>query len=130
MKLRETRHTATDREGVARGGCLTAFLVFIVLANAVTVLFYLIYAEQVRILFPRLSSGGLFALWFGALLNIAFAIMVWQWRRVGVYGLIILALLVFPFNLYIGIPAVQAMIGLLGPVILALLVRSNWNRFI
>ena len=124
---------------IAQGGCLTAFLVAMIIANAGTAQLYLLnwskdfpenIPESITQQFPRMSQGLLLLLGFGALLNIVLAALVCQWRRVGVYGFFALALLAFSINLYVGIPVIQAIGGLLGPLILALLVRPRWSRFV
>lgn len=112
-----------------RGGCLTAFLVLMIVANAGTALLYFLNPGPIIAQFPRLGGGPLALLGVGMLLNIVLATLVWQWRRVGVYGFIAVALVVFPINLYVGIPLIRATVGLAGPLILALLVRPKWAQF-
>lgn len=112
-----------------RGGCLTAFLLVMIIANALTALFHLSFPSFVSRHYPGMGRGLVLLLGLGGLLNIVFAILVWQWRRAGVYGLAAIAVLVFPLNLHIGIPVLPAAFGLLGPLILVVLVWPKWTRF-
>lgn len=100
-----------------------------IIANAGIALVYFLNPGPVTQQYPRLSQGLLLLLGVGGLLNIVLAILVWQWRRMGVYGYAAMALFVFPINLYAGLPVAQAIIGLLGPLVLAFLVKPRWARF-
>jgi len=111
---------------IARGGCLTAFLVAIIIINAGGLLYSLNDADYHRSFTQELQL----LIGVDGVLNIVVAALVWQWRRVGVYGFIALKLLEFPLNLYVGIPVKPATLGLLfALLILALLVRPRWARF-
>lgn len=116
--------------GMGRGGCLSAFLALMILVNAFTALLYLGGPRLVSHPFPGAPHRVLLLLGLGALLNILFAILVWQWRRVGVYGFVAIALLVFPLNLHAGVPVFEAAFGLLGPVLLVGAVWTRWARFV
>ena len=118
------------KSNINRGGCLTSLLVFMIIANAASALIYLLNPGPVIQQYPRLAQGFLLLFIVALLLNIVLAILVWKWRRVGVYGCIAIALIVFPINLYVGIPVLKALTGFLGPLILGVLVRPKWGRFI
>ena len=114
---------------ITRGGCLTTFLVVLIVVNALVALPYFLYPGAIAHRFPRFTHGLLLLMGAGAVLNIILALLVWNWRRVGVYGFVAVSLVVFAVNLYVGVPILQAVLGLLGIVILAFLVRPRWARF-
>ena len=96
-------------------------------ANAVLALIYLSQGETIGRSIPRAPSwiAPLYAL--GALANVVSAIAVWTWRRWGVYTFCAVAVLILVGNLSAGISPLSAILGLAGPVILVLLVRSRWD---
>jgi uncharacterized membrane protein (DUF2068 family) len=109
-----------------RGGCLTTFLVLMLIANPLTALYYLVAGDAVRQALPALPTWGIPVLAALGILNAVFAIGVWHWQRWGAYGFIASGLVAFLFNVsYLG--ALPAVLGLIGPVILVLLVRPHWS---
>src|SRR5262245_55758718 len=122
-------NAAAGAERPTRGGCLVAFLGFMVVANAAVALIYFAATGTIAAQFPRLTEGLVRLLGVAALLNVLWAILVWRWFRLGVYGLIVMSVFAFSVNIYVGVPALQAVVGFLGPAILALLVRKKWSWF-
>jgi hypothetical protein len=119
----------TNSAEASRGGCLTAWLVLMIIANTGSALVYLLRADPLVAHFPRLSGGGIWLLRAATLANIVLVVLIWNWRRVGVWGFTAVALLAFPLNLYIGVNPFMAALGLVGLVILAVLVRPKWALF-
>ena len=113
----------------ARGGCLTAMLVAMIVANSATAVLY--FADPVAISQGSANFSEEIGLLLGvcAVVNAALAVMVFQWRRVGMYGIAVTATLSFVVNLHLGVPFEMSLIGLAGPVILGLLVRPHWEQF-
>jgi uncharacterized membrane protein (DUF2068 family) len=110
-----------------RGGCLTAFLIFMFIVNTLTAFYYLFFGDAVRSAMPLIPAWAIPVLAVACILNVVFAVGVWQWRRWGVYGFIVLAILIFVLNItYVGL--LPSLLGLLGPVILVLLVRTRWGQ--
>src|SRR5262245_58683779 len=101
-----------------RGGCLIAFLGFMVLANAAVALIYFAATGTISAQSPRLNEGLVRVLGVAALVNVLWAILVWRWFRIGVYGLIVMSVFAFAVNVYVGLPVLQALAGFLGPAIL------------
>lgn len=124
-----TEGDGAGANGAKRGGCLVAFIGFMIVANAVVALVYFTATGTIAGQFPRLTEGLVRVLGVAALVNILWAILVWRWRRIGVYGLIVMSALAFAVNVYVGVPVLQAIVGFLGPVILVLLVRKKWSLF-
>jgi hypothetical protein len=113
----------------ARGGCLTSWLVLILIANCVTALLTFLNPDRVIRPFHRFSHGLVVLIGLAALANVVFVILIWNWRRVGFWGAVVIALLALPVNWYLGMGLLHIASGLLGIAILALLVRTKWGAF-
>ncbi len=116
-------------EGKQRHGCLTAWLVLMIVANSATALVYLLGSAAIRQslpntptwVFPVLATLGIF--------NVVCSVALLQWRKWGFFGFIVSALAAFGVNLTIGLSVVQACFGLLGVAILyAVLQIGNENK--
>ena len=112
-----------------RGGCITAFLIFMFVINPLLAIYYLFAGDMVRDAFPNIPGWAIPALIVFCLINLGLAIAIWKWKRIGIYGLWVSAVLVVGINLTIGLSAVQSFMGLLGPLIITLLVRPKWADF-
>jgi hypothetical protein len=113
----------------ARGGCLTSWLVLLLIANCVTALLTFLNPDLVIRPFHRFSHGLVVLIGLAALANVVFVILIWNWRRVGFWGAVVVALLALPFNWYLGMGILHIASGLLGIAILAFLVRTKWGTF-
>ena len=116
-------------EELTRGGCLTAFLIFMIIANSATTALYLLSPGIVNVISPDASMAWSYILGTGGVLNVVFALLVWNWKKVGVYAFLVMAILVFGINIYLGVPVVNSILGLLGPIILIFLVKPKWRKF-
>jgi hypothetical protein len=56
-----------------------------------------------------------------------FALAIWKWKKLGVYGFVGSAFVAFLVNL-ISIGILGSLFGLVGVAILAFLLRSVWNQ--
>lgn len=100
-----------------RHGCVTTWLIFLIIANAVIAL---IYAFTVNKLAATLHTSGLAiaALIILCSINVICAVMLLTWKKIGFYGFVITTVLAFILNLYIGISPVRSIIGLLSFAVL------------
>lgn len=103
-----------------RGGCLTIWLVIMMILNAMTALTYFLGGV------PWIGSGMAILLGLLCLVNVASAVGVWQWKRWGVYAFVATAVLATIANILLGISLYIAVVGLVGPVILGALVYDKW----
>ena len=87
---------------IERGGCLTVYLVFMVFANAVTAATYIAIPSAIQMVSSEAPEYLSYVLSAGALLNAGFAILVWYWKKIGIFGFMSVALLAFVINVYIG----------------------------
>ena len=112
----------------SRGGCLTAFLLFGLIANSLTSLIYVRSLMQGAMFGqPLPPHWALVVLSIGAAINVASCVGVWKWQRWGVYAFFGMAVVALGVNLAIGVPFVSLAMGLLGAVVLALLIRPIWR---
>lgn len=110
-----------------RGGCLTAFLVAMLVLNPLTSLYYIFAGEAHLRAVPTFPAWAVPLFAVGGALNVLFAVAVWRWQRWGVYGFVVTALLTFAINVaYVGI--LPGLLGILGPIILWLLIRPHWAQ--
>lgn len=113
----------------SRGGCLTVFLLFALLANAfITVLYVTSLIQGTMFGQPLPPQWAVVLLAIGGAMNVASSVAVWKWRRWGVYSFFGMAAVAFGVNLAIGVPVTSLAMGLLGVVILALLIRPIWRH--
>jgi hypothetical protein len=113
----------------ARGGCLTALLVVMLILNGLVVVLYSFCLLSGRVLLPTAPRWGLPALLLFGLVNVASVVALWRWQRWGLYALTASALVIFGVNLSLGLPIVACVLGLLGPVLAFILVRPVWHQF-
>jgi hypothetical protein len=112
----------------SRGGCLTAFLLFGLIANTFVSIFYIKSLIQGTMSgMPLPPQWALVVLCIGGAVNVASCLAVWKWRRWGVYAFFGTAAVACGVNIAIGVPAFSVALGFLGAVILALLIRPIWR---
>jgi len=112
-----------------RGGCITAFLIFMFIINPLLALYYIFAGDTVRDTFPDLPGWAIPVLVLFCLINLGLAIAIWNWKKIGIYGIWVSAAIILVVNLSIGLPPLQSFMGLLGPLIITLLVRPKWADF-
>ncbi len=106
-----------------RHGCLAAYLVIIIVLNALVALLYLLTSDAITDTLEdagsEVASWTIPALGILAILNVVFAIAIWRWQRWGFWGLVASAVVAFAVNLSIGVSLPQALLGLVGLAVLA-----------
>ncbi len=112
-----------------RGPLLTAWLIFMLVANIATVLLYLLVmiTPVGRSLFLSLVPEWVLYVFvsFGAL-NVVCVCFLFFWKKWAFFGLCVSAGVAFAVNLYVGVGAFS-FLGLGGVVILYLVFRSKWK---
>lgn len=101
-----------------RHGCLTAWLVLVIIANALVALLYVAGGGVVAASLPSARGWLVPVLAVLALANVAFAIALFLWKRWGFYGFVASSLVGLVVNLAAGINPAQAVFGLVGVAIL------------
>jgi hypothetical protein len=111
---------ADDRRSKSRHGCLTAWLVLMVVTNAGIAVFYgltLVAMEGANVpLLVLLSAAGL--------ANAGFAVALLRWKRWGFWGFVASTVVVFLVNL-VFVSAGPAFFGLVGIAILWFALQSG-----
>ncbi len=105
-------------EGKQRHGCLTAWLVLMIVANAATALMYLLGSAAIRENFPSAPAWAFPVLAVMGIANVVCAIALFQWKKWGFFGFLVTSAIAFVVNLMIGLIIVQAVLGLTGVAIL------------
>lgn len=96
------------QDGKKRHGCLTAYLIVMLIANPLTILLYLT------------GDYGYLPGWFVpvviviSLLNILAAILLFKWKKLGFWLFVGLAVIMFIINLSVGVPIWNSLAGLIG----------------
>jgi hypothetical protein len=115
--------------GKQRHGCLTAWLVLMIIANSGTALVYLLGSAAIKQNLPNAPGWAFPVLAVLGILNVACAVALLQWKKWGFFGFIASALAAFGVNLAIGLNIVQACFGLVGVAVLyAVLQIGNENK--
>jgi hypothetical protein len=114
--------------GRKRGGCLTAFLILMLIVNPLTAIYYLIAGSKIRESLPSMPAWAIPVLIICGIANFAFALAILNWKKLGVYGIVAIAVVAFIINLMSGLPVAIALMRLVGVAILLLLVRPVWDK--
>jgi len=112
-----------------KGVLLTIWLILMLVGNLGFALTYLIIAIGLS------ASGGpsplplwaFYVLGIFGLLNFIFTIFLFMWKRWAFFAFAGSASIVFVINLMLGLGIIISSLGLIGPVILYLLLRSKWD---
>ncbi len=133
LKMENTEYSETELVK-ERHGCVTTWLVFMIVANSLIGLMYLLVPEsianemEVKIPIYILSILGLIGI-----ANVVFSFALFKWKLWGFYGFIVSSLASFIINLMIGVEVVQSVMGLIGIAFLygVLQIKKNniaaWN---
>ena len=102
-----------------RHGCLTAWLIFMLVGNSLGALGYILAGEAIREALPATSAGWVIpVLAVLSIANIVFAIALFQWQKWGFWGVVATSVAAFIINLSIGIGVGQSALGLIGIALL------------
>jgi hypothetical protein len=101
-----------------RHGCLTAYLVFAIIANSATALLYLFGAKAIKRSTPTIPDWSFPVLLVLVLFNLVCAVALFRWKKWGFWGLVVSAVVTLGVNLTIGLGLSSAIIGLLGVLLL------------
>jgi hypothetical protein len=110
-----------------RGGCLTTFLILMMIGNALAILMYLVMGDKITRT-ARLPSFVPFIMILMGILNLIFAFMIYNWKKAGVYGIIASAAITLIINLAVGLGP-SSFGGIVGVIILVALVSPSWKHF-
>ncbi|MGV9003836.1 hypothetical protein [Flavobacterium sp.] len=118
-----------------RHGCLTAWLIFMMIGNALSSLIYFIISP--KLLEPQgivMTKEQMILLGFLGIINLAFCVGLWYWKKWAFYGFAISGSMMFLTNLNLGTDLVSASLGLVGVLLLFSLLqmkkgeKSGWEQ--
>lgn len=102
-----------------RHGCVTAWLVFAIIANSISALIYIFSSNLITDNLPvKVSTPMIVLMGIMSVANTVFAIMLLKWKKIGFYGAAITSIFALIINLSIGLGIGQSFLGLLGIVVL------------
>ena len=97
-----------------RHGCLTAWLVLLIVVNSLVALLYIVEGSELRKHLPSAPAWTFPALIVLLIANVIFAAALFRWKKWGFWGFIATTVIAFFINLMIGVNVVQAVLGLVG----------------
>jgi hypothetical protein len=100
----------------ARHGCVTTWLVIMLIANSLVTLIYIVQAFFKQTLV--VPFGALLALSITGLINVVSSILLLSWRKIGFYCFAITAVITLIINLNIGLSLGKSIFGFAGAGIL------------
>jgi hypothetical protein len=102
-----------------RHGCVTAWLVLMIIANSVTALVYLFAGDTVAQNLPgEVSTTRLMLLALMGIGNVIFSVFLLKWKMLGFWGFIATSIGALILNISMGLSIGQSLFGLVGIAIL------------
>lgn len=101
-----------------RHGCLTAYLIVMIVVNSGTSLLYFFCGDLVRSSNPNMPSWALPVLGIFGIFNLACSIALFKFKKWGFYGFAISAVIVACINISIGFNIGSVISGLVGVAVL------------
>lgn len=106
-------------ESKQRHGCVTAWLILMIIANSISAMAYLFMSETLSENLPDpIPDSMKYALILVGIANLILAIMLLQWKKWAFWGFAATGIITLFINLSIGLGIGQSLVGLLGVVIL------------
>ena len=107
-------------------GCLTAWLLLLLLGNLFLTLVYLVGGDMRPFLVPEESHYFIFILFaILGIANVYFTLLLFQWKKWGFWGYIITTIVTLILNISLGMPLGQALAGLFGLAILYIMLQTS-----
>lgn len=112
-----------------RHGCLTAWLILIILASGFVSVLYLFAGELVSQGTPGgIPQSMLTLLAILGVGNVIAAILLFQWKKAGFFIFVFTYLGSFVINMYVGLGLAQSLMGVLGLAILFAVLQIKSGR--
>jgi len=101
-----------------RHGCLTAYLIFMIIANSASSLMYIFGSAAISEALPDMPGWSFPVLIFFGLFNVVCAVALFKFKKWGFWGFCVTAGIVGCVNIMIGIGFGSVLGGLMGVAIL------------
>ena len=76
-----------------RHGCVTAWLIFMIVANSMTAVFYLFFSEVIIKTIPGgMTKSMIMVLGIIGVVNVLFSVLLLQWRKIAFWGFVFTSL--------------------------------------
>ena len=116
-----------------RHGCLTAFLVLMVIVNSVSPILYLLGSSYIKQALPNAPSWLFAVLAVLGIFNVVCAIALFKWKKWGFWGFCASAVVALIVNISIELGIAQSLFGLIGVAILFGVLhigkeKKGWNQ--
>jgi len=95
-----------------RHGCVTAWLVLVVVVNSFAAIIYFFASELIAWVMPNVSKTMNVLSGILCVAYVIFAVMLFQWKKIGFLGLIVSCIVASIINIYIGFGVVESVLGL------------------
>jgi hypothetical protein len=111
-----------------RHGCLTAWIIFMIVINSLAALIYLLGAESFTRTYPSAPEGSFLVFVVLALFNVICASALFNWKKWGFWGFLFSTICAFIANLLIGLGIGRSLIGLVGIIFLYALLKMGKDK--
>lgn len=102
-----------------RHGCVTAWLIFVIIVNSLVSILYLFAGEFIaKNSEVFISETTILLLGLLGLANVVCAILLFSWKKIGFWGFLITSVAALAINLNLGLSSGQTFGGLIGIAIL------------
>lgn len=109
-----------------RHGCVTAWLILMIIAGVVTTGLYLFMGDLIQESSPEpIPKWALYAMTFIGMVNIGFAVLILQWKKIGFYGFAMMSVITFILNVFMGQDMMTSLMVFLGVLILYAILQIN-----
>jgi hypothetical protein len=105
-------------EGKTRHGCLTAWLILMIISNSANILIHLLKSDIIRKSLPNVPVWAFQMMVLFSIFNLVCAIALFQWKKWGFWGFCLSGIVAVAVNLSIGLGTGASLFGLLGIFIL------------
>ena len=111
-----------------RHGCLTAWLILMIIANSMSALIYLFSGNAIKQAIPNYPGWTFPVLIVISIFNLVCAIALWKWQKWGFWGFLGSTVAAFVINLSIGLGLGASLSGLIGIGIIYALLNIGENK--
>ena len=125
----ESLEKSTQRPVRARGFWLSAYIVLAVLSNILGAYIYFSNPDAPANAYPKATVGFSYLLGFLCICNVLFAVLIWFWKKAGVYGFYLIVAIALVVNLYLGVGLLGSIPGLVGGLIVYITTKKRWEHF-
>ena len=102
-----------------RHGCVTAWLILMIIANSLTAITYLFLGETISQNLPNpIPQSLMIILAIIGIANLIFSILLFKWKKWAFWAFALTSLITLGINLYIGTGIAASLFGLSGAAIL------------